>query len=63
METEFWVKSKMIALLLCQAKGDTVGSHLEIPRVPHSERVVRSFIVIAQRGHDELMDILLVGWW
>ena len=25
-ETEFWVKQKRIVLLLCQAKGDTVGS-------------------------------------
>ena len=24
-ETEFWVKKKWVALLLCQAKGDTVG--------------------------------------
>ena len=24
-ETEFWVKQKRTALLLCQAKGDTVG--------------------------------------
>ena len=25
-EMEFWVKQKRLALLLCQAKGDTVGS-------------------------------------
>ena len=24
---------------------------------------MRSFIGIVQRGHDQLMDILLVGWW
>ena len=23
----------------------------------------RSFIVVIQRGHDHLMDILLMGWW
>ena len=27
------------------------------------EKIVRSFRVIFQRGHDQLMDILLMGWW
>ena len=25
--------------------------------------IVRYFIVIVQRGYDQLMDILLMGWW
>ena len=29
----------------------------------HLERIVRSFIVMVQRGRDRLMDILLIGWW
>ena len=27
------------------------------------ERIVRSFIVMVQRGRDQLVDILLIGWW
>ena len=27
------------------------------------EEVVRSFIVRVQRGCDELVDVLLIGWW
>ena len=30
---------------------------------PDLGEVVRSFTVIVQRGHDQLMDILLIGWW
>ena len=26
-------------------------------------KTVRSFIVIVQRGSDQLEDVLLVGWW
>ena len=26
-------------------------------------KIVRSFIVIVQRGSDQLEDVLLVGWW
>ena len=29
---------------------------------PHLERIVRSFIVMVQRGCDQLVDILLRGW-
>ena len=54
---------KRIALLLCQANGDTAGSCLEKLRV-HLERIVRSFIVIFQRGCRQLVDSLLMGgWW
>ena len=30
---------------------------------PDLEGVVRSIIVMVQRGCDQLMDILLIGWW
>ena len=30
---------------------------------PDLERVVRSFTVMIQRGCDQLVDILLIGWW
>ena len=30
---------------------------------PNLEKIVRSFIVIVQRGRDQLMDILLMSWW
>ena len=30
---------------------------------PNLEGVVRSFIVVFQRGHDQLVDLLLIGWW
>ena len=29
---------------------------------PHLEGVVRSFMVMVQRGRDQLVDILLIGW-
>lgn len=30
---------------------------------PNLEKIMRSFIVIVQRGSDQLVDILLMGWW
>ena len=30
---------------------------------PNLEGVVRSSIVMFQRGHDQLVDIILTGWW
>ena len=30
--------------------------------VPDSEGDVRNFIEMVQRGHDQLVDILLIGW-
>ena len=30
---------------------------------PNLERIVRSFGIMLQRAHDELVDILLIGWW
>ena len=30
---------------------------------PNLEKIVRSFIVMIQRGHDHVMDILLMDWW
>ena len=32
------------------------------PSVPTWETIVRSFTVIVQRGHGQLVDILLIGW-
>ena len=54
------MKQKRIALLLCQAKGSQQANALKT----HLEGVVRSFIVMIQRGGcDQLVDILLIGWW
>ena len=30
---------------------------------PNLERIVRNFIIMVQRGCDQLLDILLTGWW
>ena len=30
---------------------------------PNLEQVVRSLTVMVQRGRDQLVDILLIGWW
>ena len=30
---------------------------------PNLERIVRSFIVMLQRGCNQLVDILLMDWW
>ena len=30
---------------------------------PNLEGIVGSFIVMVQRGRDELVDLLLIGWW
>ena len=32
-------------------------------RYPNLERVVRSFGIMLQRAYDQLVDILLIGWW
>ena len=45
---QFWVKQKRIALLLCQAKGNTAGSCPEKLCVPTWEDLMRSFIAIVQ---------------
>ena len=29
----------------------------------HFGKIMRSFIVIVQRGHDQLVNFLLMGWW
>ena len=56
------MKKKRIALLLCQAKGATVVMPSKL--CPHLEGVVRSFTGMVQRGgRDQLVDILLIGWW
>ena len=30
---------------------------------PYLERIVRSVMVMVQRGSDQLVDILLTDWW
>ena len=30
---------------------------------PDLERLMRSFTVMVQRGRDQLVDIVLIGWW
>ena len=30
---------------------------------PDLERIMRSFTVMVQRGRDQLVDIVLIGWW
>ena len=39
-------------------------SRLMLRLYPDREGVVRSFVVMVQRGgRDQLVDILLTGWW
>ena len=61
-ETEFWVKQKRIALLLCQAQRAKRAHALKI-MCPNSGKIGRSFVVTFQRGHDQLVDILRMDWW
>ena len=52
---------KAIALLLCQAKGTQSANAIKT-MCPNLRKTVRSIIIIiAQRGHDQLVDILLMG--
>ena len=47
----FLVGERWIALLLCQAKGDTLGFCLEKLCVPHpQEDWMKGFITMSQRG-------------
>ena len=43
-------------------KGGPQRANALKPVCPHLEEVVRSFIVIIQRGRDHV-DLLLIGWW
>ena len=47
LETEFWMKLKRTALLLCQAMGDT---QLMPPKlcIPFWEYLMKSFIIVLQ---------------
>ena len=47
-ETEFWVKKKRIALLLCQANRGTVGSCPKMLCVPTQGSLVMSFMATVQ---------------
>ena len=52
-----------MVLLLCQAKRATAGNAPKIV-CPNLEGVVRSFTVMVQReGCNQLVDLLLIGWW
>lgn len=51
------------ASLLCQAKGDSAMCHALKTMCPNMGKIVRRFIVIIQRGHDQSMDILPMGGW
>ena len=57
METEFWVKQERIAVLLCQAKGETPGFCLEKLYVPTREDLVRSLMA---RFKDRVSDKIRV---
>ena len=59
---EFWVKQKRTALLLCQAKGPQPACASKTVCL-NMEATVRSFMVMVQRGCDQLADTLLIGWW
>lgn len=42
------------------------GGHSELSpqtKCPNLGKIVTSFIVMFQRSHDQLVDILLMGWW
>ena len=51
-----------IPLLLYRQRGPQWANALKTV-CPNIQSVVRSFIVIVQRGCDQLMNILLIGWW
>ena len=53
-------KNSFIALL---GKGGQQQANALKTVCPALEGLVRSFIVIVQRGRDQLTDILLMGWW
>ena len=42
-----------------------VGKPGSCPQItcPNLGKIGRSFLVTFQRGHDQLVDILLMGWW
>ena len=65
-QSNFWRQSfgwsrKRIASLLPRAKRATASECPE--NCPSLECIVRSFAVVFQRGGDQLVDILLMGWW
>ena len=56
------MKSKRKALLFAQQREPQWVNTLKTVCL-NLERVVRSFIATVQREHDQLVDILLIGWW
>lgn len=61
LETEFGVKYKRIALLLCQAKGDT--------KPANALKIVCPTLEGGREEHKQVQgvlgqtDVLLIGWW
>ena len=53
-------KNSFIGLL---GKGGQQQANALKTVCPALEGLVRSFTVIVQRGRDQLIDILLMGWW
>jgi len=59
LETEFWDEiEKKQPYCFARQRGPQQVDALKTV-CPHLEGVVRSFIVMVQRGHDQLLDILL----
>ena len=61
IEDRFLDKVEEINILLCQANPQRANARKTV--CPFLKEVVRSFIVMAQRGHDQLMDNLPTDWW
>ena len=53
-------------MMLISSNQRSGGHRGLLPRktvCPNLERLVRSFIVMVQRGCGQLVDDLLIGWW
>ena len=61
-ETEFrWSR---LGQLCCQARErEPQWANALKTMCPRLGKIVRNFIVIVQRGHDQLLEVLLMGWW
>ena len=68
ISTELNLGDRVLALVeknsACVLAGKGGHSRLMLRLCPDQEGVVRSFMVMVQRGgSDQLVDILLIGWW
>ena len=61
-ETEFWGEVEKESFLALSGKGEQSELILQT-KCPNLGKIVTSFIVMVQRSHDQLVDILLMGWW